>query len=206
MRWALQKVQSQSQQSGYILLVLLLMIAVLTIGFLEATKYDLQYTVLQNKREREEELIHRGAQYSRAIRSYFKKFGRYPARIEDLENTNNIRFLRKRYKDPITGKDFKLLRMNDVQFALNAQIAPNPVRVADKASQDSSAEENAGSQAEDNQDPGASAAADDPPPDDAQPDQSQEAKTNSPDSSGAGTASSATGAQPTTAANSQPVF
>jgi hypothetical protein len=36
---------------------------------------------------------------------YYKKFGRYPATIEQLENSNNIRYLRKRYVDPLTGKD-----------------------------------------------------------------------------------------------------
>jgi hypothetical protein len=75
------------------------------------------------KREREEELIHRGVQYSRAIRHYVKKFGHYPGRIEDLQSTNNIHFLRKRYKDPITGKDFKLLHMNEVQTSFNPGAA-----------------------------------------------------------------------------------
>jgi hypothetical protein len=56
----------------------------------------------QIQRDQEDEMIHRGVQYARAIRRYYKKFGRYPATIEALEDTNNIRFLRKRYKDPLT--------------------------------------------------------------------------------------------------------
>lgn len=75
------------------------------------------------KRDREQEMIHRGVQYSRAIRNYVKKFGRYPTKLEDLENTNNLRFLRKRYKDPVTGKDFRLLHMGDVQTTLSAGFA-----------------------------------------------------------------------------------
>lgn len=76
------------------------------------------------KRDREEEMIHRGVQYSRAIRGYYKKFGRYPTKIEDLENTNNLRFLRKRYKDPENCKngkcaDFKLLHFGEVQLSLS---------------------------------------------------------------------------------------
>ena len=71
------------------------------------------------KRDREEEMIHRGVQYSRAIRAYYKKFGRYPAKIEDLENTNQQRFLRKRYKDPLTNKDFRLLHFGEAKLALN---------------------------------------------------------------------------------------
>jgi type II secretory pathway pseudopilin PulG len=77
----------------------------------------------QTRRDREEELIHRGVQYSRAIRAYFKKFGRYPSRIEDLENTNNQRFLRKRYKDPITGQDFKLLHFGEAQMSMGGPVA-----------------------------------------------------------------------------------
>lgn len=57
------------------------------------------------RREREVETIHRGNQYVRAIRMYYQKFGSYPASIDKLENTNNMRFLRQRYIDPMTGKD-----------------------------------------------------------------------------------------------------
>ena len=74
-------------------------------------KFDIQ-------RDREEEMIHRGVQYSRAIRLYYKKFGRYPATIENLENTNQMRFLRRRYKDPLTGKDFKVLHFGEALRAL----------------------------------------------------------------------------------------
>src|SRR5260370_13291360 len=100
-------------QHGYILLTLMLFVALLTIGMLAMV----QNIESQIKRDREEELIHRGVQYSRAVWHYFKKFNRYPNRIEDLENTNNYRSLRKRYKDPITGKDFKPLHMTDVQLS-----------------------------------------------------------------------------------------
>jgi hypothetical protein len=71
----------------------------------------------QIRRDREEEMVHRGVQYTRAIRAYYRKFNRFPAKIEDLENTNQLRFLRKRYKDPITGKDFKLVHFGEVKMA-----------------------------------------------------------------------------------------
>jgi type II secretory pathway pseudopilin PulG len=104
----------QAAQRGYVLLTLLLMLAVM--GIVGATmvtslKFDIQ-------RDREEEMIHRGVQYSRAIRLYYKKFGRYPATIENLENTNQMRFLRRRYKDPLTGKDFKVLHFGEVKMGL----------------------------------------------------------------------------------------
>jgi hypothetical protein len=102
-----------------VLLTLILFVALLAIGSLAW----IQKVEFEIKRDREEELIHRGVQYSRALRHYVKKFGHYPARIEDLESTNNVHYLRKRYKDPITGKDFKFLRMNDIQTSFNPGAA-----------------------------------------------------------------------------------
>ncbi len=104
---------------GYILLTLIFVAAVTAI-FLAAV---LPQFSQQIRRDREEELLHRGVQYSRAIRRYYKKFGRYPVRLEELENTNNIRFLRKRYKDPLNDKDFKLLHFGEVKMAFGAGIA-----------------------------------------------------------------------------------
>lgn len=106
-------------QRGYILITLMLFVALLAVASLAW----IQKVDFEIKRDREEELIHRGVQYSRAIKRYVKKFGRYPARIEDLESTNHQRFLRKRYKDPITGKDFKLLHQNDVQISFSPGAA-----------------------------------------------------------------------------------
>jgi type II secretory pathway pseudopilin PulG len=107
-------------EQGYILLTLLLTVALMTIvvafGVLPNLKFNL-------RRDQEQEMIHRGVQYSNAIRRYYKKFGRYPTKIEDLENTSNVRFLRKRYTDPMNCKagkcqDFKLLYFSDVQAVL----------------------------------------------------------------------------------------
>jgi hypothetical protein len=53
-------------------------------------------------------------QYARAIRAYSKKTGRFPMRLEELDNVNGLHFLRKHYKDPITGQDFKLVYMSQV--------------------------------------------------------------------------------------------
>lgn len=57
------------------------------------------------QRQKEIETIHRGEQYERAIQLYYHKFHRYPNTIKQLEDTNGERFLRQKYKDPLTGKD-----------------------------------------------------------------------------------------------------
>ena len=98
-------------QQGYILLTLILFVALIAIG---AAAMLPEFT-FQMKRDREEEMIHRGVQYSRAVRRYYKKFGRYPTTLEELKSTNNVHFLRKAYKDPVTGKDFRLLHLTDIQ-------------------------------------------------------------------------------------------
>jgi type II secretory pathway pseudopilin PulG len=105
------------------LLTLMFALALMTIALLTALPRIKQ----EMMRDRELELQHRGTAYMRAIQRYYKKFGRYPNRIEDLENTNNVRFLRKRYKDPMnrdpaTGeeRDFKFLHQQDI--TLNSGI------------------------------------------------------------------------------------
>src|SRR4030081_2815421 len=67
---------------------------------------------MQAKREVEEELIFRGGEYTRAIQKYQRKFGVYPTSMDQLVETNGLRFVRKKYKDPITDKDFRLILIN----------------------------------------------------------------------------------------------
>jgi type II secretory pathway pseudopilin PulG len=111
----------RKNERGYILLTLIFFVAVLAIS-LATILPSIKQEIL---RDREEEMIHRGTQYTRAIRLYYKKNGRYPAKIEDLENTNNIRYLRRRYKDPtVKGEDspeadFKILRFGDPSVRLS---------------------------------------------------------------------------------------
>jgi hypothetical protein len=67
---------------------------------------------MQAKREMEEELIFRGEEHIRAIQKYQRRFGVYPSSIDQLLSTNGLRFLRKKYVDPVTGKDFRLITVN----------------------------------------------------------------------------------------------
>jgi type II secretory pathway pseudopilin PulG len=59
----------------------------------------------QIQHDREVETMQRGKQYIRAVQLYYRKFHAYPPNVDALVKTNEIRFLRKRYVDPITGKD-----------------------------------------------------------------------------------------------------
>ena len=88
-------------ENGYLLIGALFLVAVVLITLAVAAPQ----VASEIQRDKELELYHRGLQYQHAIRLYYKKFGRYPSNLEQLEKTNEIRFLRKRYKDPVTGKD-----------------------------------------------------------------------------------------------------
>jgi hypothetical protein len=60
----------------------------------------------QGRREKETEMIWRGQQYARAIGLYYRKFGKYPTKVEDLtRETNGVRFLRQAYTDPMNKDD-----------------------------------------------------------------------------------------------------
>jgi type II secretory pathway pseudopilin PulG len=124
-------------ERGYVLLTLLLFVSLLVI----AAAAMAPSIGRQLKRDREEELIHRGIEYRRAIRAFAKHTGQFPLSIDQLENTNGVRYLRKRYKDPITGGDFRLLHMNDIA-ATGARLdtaSPPPDQSASAATSDPSA-------------------------------------------------------------------
>lgn len=67
---------------------------------------------MRAQRLREERLIMRGEQYKRAIQLYFREHKKYPKELDDLEDTNGVRYLRRRYQDPFTGEDeWRLIHM-----------------------------------------------------------------------------------------------
>jgi type II secretory pathway pseudopilin PulG len=59
------------------------------------------------RREKESELVFRGEQYARAMALFQRKYAN--ARPPNLDVLISERFLRKKYKDPITNDDFELL-------------------------------------------------------------------------------------------------
>ena len=76
-------------------------------------------------REKEEELIFRGRQYARAIGLFQRKFANTPPPSIDV--LVEQRFLRKKYKDPITNDDFQPLYANSQAGVVSApQTAQRP--------------------------------------------------------------------------------
>jgi len=93
--------RKRTGEEGYVLIAVLFLIVMILIALSIAAPK----VAADIERDREIELQHRGMQYRRAIQLYYKKFAAYPPNMEALEKSNEIRFLRKRYKDPATGKD-----------------------------------------------------------------------------------------------------
>jgi type II secretory pathway pseudopilin PulG len=88
-------------QDGLLLLGVLFMLMLILIALAVAAPKIAESI----RRDKEIETVHRGMQYARAIQVYYNKFGRYPTTIDQLVKTDNQRFLRKRYLNPMTGKD-----------------------------------------------------------------------------------------------------
>ncbi len=88
-------------QDGFLLLGVLVMLVLILLALSIAAPKIAESI----RRDKEIETVHRGMQYARAIQVYYNKYGRYPTTIDQLVKTENQRFLRKRYLDPMTGKD-----------------------------------------------------------------------------------------------------
>jgi len=92
--------RQSNEQRGYAMAALLVAMAIMAIMFTVAMLVWKQAST----REKEEELVFRGKQYVHAIGLFQRKFANaYPPNIDVLVDQ---RFLRKKYKDPITNDDF----------------------------------------------------------------------------------------------------
>lgn len=92
----------QAGQRGYAMAAVLVAVAVMAVVMSALLPVWRQ----QAQREKEAELVFRGAQYARAIQLYQNKLRALPPNVDALVQQ---KFLRKKYKDPITGDDFQPL-------------------------------------------------------------------------------------------------
>ena len=93
---------SSRRHSGYVLLTVVFLCALMLIAVATATPPILN----QGRREKEAELVWRGEQYARSVRLYYRKNGRFPQNVEDLvEPQNGLRYLRQAYKEPMNRED-----------------------------------------------------------------------------------------------------
>src|SRR5690348_12063097 len=95
------KLRGQRAQQGYAMAALLIAISIMAIMLSAAMPVWKQMA----QREKEAELVFRGEQYVHAIQLYQRRAGpgTYPPSLDFLVEQ---KFLRKKYKDPITNSDF----------------------------------------------------------------------------------------------------
>lgn len=91
----------RKEEGGFAMLLVFALAAVIVIGLYKAAP---RY-VFEAERQKEQLLVDRGEQFIRGVQVYTRKLKKLPQSIDDLEKTNDIRFLRKKYVDPFTGKD-----------------------------------------------------------------------------------------------------
>lgn len=93
---------SREKEQGFLLVGVIVMVALVLVALSVAAPIIAK----DLRREKELEAVHRGQQYTRAIRLYYIKFNSYPSSVKLLEGGKpNERYLRQHYLDPMTGKD-----------------------------------------------------------------------------------------------------
>lgn len=115
--------QRPRTEEGYILLIMMMAATLLLISLAAAVPS----VYVEGKREREKELIFRGEQYARAIELFHTHFNRYPTSIKELLHTNNMSFLRQRFRDPMVknGK-WRYIYATANGIVLNSKILGPP--------------------------------------------------------------------------------
>jgi hypothetical protein len=95
--------RTRNNQGGYALLLVVFLTALLVVGTMSIGLNILT----EGRREKEQEMIWRGQQYTRGIKLYYRKLGRFPTSMDDLTKPKigSIRFMRQAYKDPMNKED-----------------------------------------------------------------------------------------------------
>ena len=117
---------SRPQESGFALLVIFLIAAAVAFTMYQ----ELPRAAFESARDKEQLLMDRGNQYKRAIQVFYAVNKRYPQEIKDLENTNDKRYLRRRYIDPMTGKDEWRLVHTNGSFLTDSLVTKPPAQNA----------------------------------------------------------------------------
>lgn len=116
----LYNINTRSSQQGAIYIWMLLSLLFLSLGI---GQWSINYATLKQL-EKEEELLKIGVMYRKAIYQYYQNspggVKTYPEKLEDLLRDPRYlevkRYLRKLEKDPMTSKDFLLIKNSENQI------------------------------------------------------------------------------------------
>ncbi|MEQ1883527.1 MAG: hypothetical protein ABL967_00575 [Bryobacteraceae bacterium] len=113
-------------QRGFALLVVFLLAAAVALSLYS----EMPRVGFETARAREQLLMDRGNQFKRAIEVFYAVNKKFPATLDELEKSTDKRFLRRRYKDPMTGKDeWRLIHTNG-SFLTDSLVKKPPAQNA----------------------------------------------------------------------------
>ncbi len=109
------KPETRTNDEGYLLLGLVVVCFLLVLALSVAAPR----VAKQLERDREVESEHRAQEYVRAIQLYYRRTKRFPSSIDELlgsgtagmSSTLNVKYLRQKYKDPLTHDDYRLIKV-----------------------------------------------------------------------------------------------
>lgn len=121
--------QRHQKERGFALLLVFAMAAAVALLLYK----ELPRAVFESQRVKEDMLVERGEEYKTALRRYYMKFRKRPNTLDELENTNGVRYLRRRYKDPFTGKDeWKIIKADAMGNLIDSVSSKKSVTDKDK--------------------------------------------------------------------------
>jgi hypothetical protein len=109
-------------ERGSALLIVFVFAAIVAIMLYKA----IPDAVFEGQRQKEQILMDRGNEYKTAIKRFLKRNQRYPTALDQLDNFNSQRYIRRRYKDPMTGQDeWRLIHVMTPGFVLtDSKVTP----------------------------------------------------------------------------------
>ena len=119
-----------TNQNGVTYLFMMIFVVVMSISLLEVTQ---QWSVIM-KRDREAELIFRGTRIKDAIERYVADYevqkatrpNRWPLSLKQLTQKTPKRYLQAVYPDPITGKDFDVIKVGQEVHGVRSTSTDKP--------------------------------------------------------------------------------
>ena len=112
----------RSGQRGSALLIVFVFAAFVAIMLYK----EMPVTIFEAKRQKEQLLIDRGSEYKRAIKLFVIRNRTFPTSLDQLEKFNNVRYIRHRFKDPMTGQsEWRLIHVTGPGFVLtDSKVTP----------------------------------------------------------------------------------
>ncbi len=112
----------RSRERGSALLIVFVFAAFVAIMLYK----EMPVAIFEARRQKEQLLVDRGNEYKRAIKLFVVRNRTFPTSLAQLDNFGNVRYIRHRFKDPMTGQDeWRLIHAMGPGFVLtDSKVTP----------------------------------------------------------------------------------